>query len=176
MDHNKKGVIPNVTSLRTDVFSFYLARGMLHILIIHHVQAQTETCNFHVIWLWLMLPGNHPPSKFLYFTTAGVRCRVEAVKDALYFTSYLFASPSRSLILTLLSENWVPFKPVLGVGGVFYFIIILHVQTQIKPSLHLSCNFASEGSPFFQILLWILTRKKENAEKHKIEGLVRLSL
>jgi hypothetical protein len=54
-----------------------------------------------------MLPRDHFVSRFLYFTTAGVKCCVASVKSCpvLHFSS----GPSGPLMPALLSvENWVP--------------------------------------------------------------------
>jgi hypothetical protein len=96
-------------------------------------------------------------SRILYFTTAGVKCRVPAVKSCpvLHFSVVIFSGPSGSLMPALLSvENWVPLKPVLG-GVRDVALIHYHSCTDsIKPSLQFSCNFvvinAFEGSLCFQ--------------------------
>jgi hypothetical protein len=48
----------------------------------------------YVILLWLMLPRDHFVSRILYFTTAGVKCRVAAVKSCpvLHFSVVIFWS------------------------------------------------------------------------------------
>jgi hypothetical protein len=70
--------------------SFFESIKMLHWFIIPHVQTQSnQVCYFHVIFLWFMLPRDHFVSRFFYFTTAGVKCCLAAVKVAPYFTSVL---------------------------------------------------------------------------------------
>jgi hypothetical protein len=126
---------------------------MLHVLIIPHVQTQSNrVCNFYVILLWLMLPRDNFVSRILYFTKAGVTCRPAAVKSCpvLHFSVVIFSGPSGSLMPTLSSvENWVPLKPVLG--GV-RDVARTHYPSctdSIKPSLQFLCYFvvldASEG-------------------------------
>jgi hypothetical protein len=76
----------------------------LHFLIITHVQTQSNrVCNSYVILLWLMLPRDHFVSRILYFTTAGVKCRMAAVKSCpvLHFSVAIFSGPSGSLMPTL---------------------------------------------------------------------------
>jgi hypothetical protein len=46
-----------------------------------------QVWNFHVTLLFVMLPRDHPFSRFLYFTTAGVKCCVVAVKSCTVFHS-----------------------------------------------------------------------------------------
>jgi hypothetical protein len=55
--------------------------GMLHVFINPCVQTQSNrVCNSLVILLWLMFLRDNFVSRFLYFTTAGVKCCLEAVK------------------------------------------------------------------------------------------------
>jgi hypothetical protein len=64
-----------------------------YIFMVPHVQTQSNrVCNFLVILLWLMLPRDHFVSRFLYFTTAGVKCWVAAVKSCpvLHFSVVIF--------------------------------------------------------------------------------------
>jgi hypothetical protein len=68
-------------------------KNFLHLFIIPHVQTQSNrVCNSYVILLWLMLLRDHFVSRFLYFTTAGVKCRVAAVKSCpvLHFSVVIF--------------------------------------------------------------------------------------
>jgi hypothetical protein len=110
-----------------------------------------------------MLPREHFVSRILCFTTAGVKCRVAAVKSCpvLHFSVVIFSCPSGSLMPALLSvENWVPLKPVLG--GVMDVALIYYPSCtdSIKPSQQFSCNFvvinAFEGSLCFQNFLYFL--------------------
>jgi hypothetical protein len=108
-----------------------------------------------------MLPNDSFVSRFFYFTTAGVKCRVAAVKSCtvLPFSTVNFSSPSGSLMPALLSiENLVPFKPVLWDLTDIALIHYPSCTDSIKPSLQFSCNFvvinASEGSLCFQILFY----------------------
>jgi hypothetical protein len=134
---------------------------MLHLLIISHVQTQSNrVCNSYVILLGLMPPRDHFVSGILYFTTAGVKCCVAAVKccPVLHFSVVIFSGPSGSLMPAPLSvENWVPLKPVLGGVRVVAFIHYLSCTDSIKPSLQFLCNFvginASEGSLCFRNLV-----------------------
>jgi hypothetical protein len=51
-----------------------------------------RVCNFHVILLWLMLLRDHFLFRFLYFTTAGVKCQVASVKSCpvIHFSGVIF--------------------------------------------------------------------------------------
>jgi hypothetical protein len=88
--------------------------GMLHLFIIPHVQTRSNrVCNSYVILLWLMLPRDHFVSRFLYFTTTGVKCCVAAVKccPVLHFSvvkcfcSFGIIDTSSSKCLTILWSN-----------------------------------------------------------------------
>jgi hypothetical protein len=66
---------------------------MLHLFSILHVHTQlNRVCNSLVILVWLMLPRDHFVSRFLCFTTAGVKCCVAAVKSCpvLHFSVVIF--------------------------------------------------------------------------------------
>jgi hypothetical protein len=138
-------------------------RGVRDVALIHYpscTQSNQVSILINVILLWLMLPRDHFVSRFLYFTTASVKCCVSAVKMCpfLHFSVVICFGPSGSLIPALLSvENWEMLKPQLG--GVRDFALILYPSCtdSIKPSLQFLCHFvvinASEGSLCFQFLL-----------------------
>jgi hypothetical protein len=112
-----------------------------------------------------MPPRDQTLSRFLYFTTACVKCCVAVVKSCavLHFSVVIFG-PSGPLILTLESvEYWVPPKPVLwDVRNVALFHHPSFTDS-IKPSLQFLCNFivveASEGSHFIQVFIMYCMNK-----------------
>jgi hypothetical protein len=104
-----------------------------------------------------MLPRNHFVSRILYFTTAGVKCRVAAIKSCLvlHFSVVIFSCPSGSLMPALLSvENKVLLKPVLGDVRDVALIHYPSCTDSIKPSLQFFFNVvvinASEESLCFK--------------------------
>jgi hypothetical protein len=95
--------------------------------------SSNRVCNSLVILLWLMHPRDHFVSRFLYFTTTGVKYCVAAVKSCRYFTSVLlcFSCPSESLMPAFFSvENWLPLLSTQGAWGMLHVFSIPHVQTQ----------------------------------------------
>jgi hypothetical protein len=71
------------------------ARGVRDVAFIHYLSctySSNQACNFHALLLWLMLPRDHFASRFLYFTTAGIKCCVAAVKrcPVLHFSVIIF--------------------------------------------------------------------------------------
>jgi hypothetical protein len=127
---------------------------MLNFLVIPHVQNKSNrACNFYVILLLNASKGSFFP-RYLYITTAGVKCCVAAVKRCPVFHSsvVIFSWFSGPLNLAFLSVgNWVPLKPVLGASGMLHFFIIPHVQTQWKRV----CNVILLPSDHFSLQIFI---------------------
>jgi hypothetical protein len=103
-----------------------------------------------------MLPRDHFVSRFLYSTTAGVKCYVAAVKHCpvLHFSVHCL------LITPLLSvENWVPLAPVLGGMRDVALIHYPSYTDSINPSLQFSSNFvvihAAEGLHFVSRIFFL---------------------
>jgi hypothetical protein len=98
-----------------------------------------------------MLPMDHFVSGILYFTTAGVKCGVAAVKCCLvlHFNVVIFFW---SFGIIDASTIKCPLKPVLGGVRDVAPIHYPSCTDSIKPSLQFLCNFvvinASEGSLF----------------------------
>jgi hypothetical protein len=99
-------------------------------------------------------------SRFLYFTTAGVKCCVAAVKSCLvlHFSIVIFFWPF-GIIDASTIKCWELSTAQVGAKGV-RDVARIHYPTftdTIKPSLQFSCNFvvinASEGSLFFKIFI-----------------------
>jgi hypothetical protein len=121
------------------------ALGMLHLFIISHVHTHSNrACNFHVLLLWLMLPRDHFASRFLYFTTAGIKCCVAAVKSCpvLHFSIIEFFW-SFGIIDASIIKCWELSTAQAGARGhVGYVALIYYLSStdSIKPSLQFPCK------------------------------------
>jgi hypothetical protein len=121
----------------------------LRLFIISHVQTQSNrVCNSYVILLWLILPRAHFVSRFLYFTTAGVKCRVAAVQSipVLHFSVVIFFW-SFGIINASAIECWELGTAQAGARGV-WDVALVHYSScadSIKPN----CNS-------YVILLWLM--------------------
>jgi hypothetical protein len=126
-----------------------------------HVHTQSNrVCNSRVILLWLMFPKDQFISRFLYFTTAGVKCHLAAVKGCPvpHFSIVIFFW-SFGIIDASTIKCWELSTAQAGARGV-RDVARIHYPSctdSIKPNLQFCCNFvvinASEGSLCFQIFV-----------------------
>jgi hypothetical protein len=106
----------------------------------------------YIISIISVLPRDHPYSKCLYFTTAGVRSDSYKLLSRTSFQCWYILLILRIHCFQHISvKDWTRFKPVLGgVRNVAYYTDL------IKPSLHFLYKIvdliASEGTPLFKIL------------------------
>jgi hypothetical protein len=109
----------------------------------------TVAVNCRVILLSLILPREHIISRYFYFTIAGLKYPVAAVKccPVLHFSVVIFSGPPGSLIPTL-------FHYPSRTDSVK---LVCNVQVIMLPLL----NNASKGSYFIQLKChYILAKKK----------------
>jgi hypothetical protein len=105
-------------------------------------------------WLWNV---TYTFSRFLYFTTAVVKCCVAAVKSCLvlHFRVVIFFW-SFGIIDSNTFKRWKLSTSATYEGCCTFSLPLMYT---IKPSLHFSCNFvvinASKGSHFLQIFTFI---------------------
>jgi hypothetical protein len=144
---------------------------LVSVILTYYTYVQTQAnrvCNSPVILLWLMLPRDHFVSRFLCFTSAGVKCCVAAVKSCPYFISVLlyFSGPSESLMPALLIECWElsTAQPMLWAWGMLHVFIIPHVKT-----------FSNRVCNSLVILLWLMLPRDHFVSRGRWESATRVT-